>query len=240
MPTHLDFHCELCGATARYMSINGRLRCGWFECRPEIDPTEWFRLTGWDRDLFTHVLETVLENEASDVAVYRLVLPDRQNGDHNWIQIGFIAGTITISGDLAPGRVKHDNRGVISRPGQRLSIGWFSRAFSASYLASKFLDQVWVSENAADKCRDLAEEVEHNDTYQAELYELGERAKSVDDADPEEVAGWCRELVRLTDDADNIEGCHGYTRHNLALLTAIQRRFSILWRAAHEAVNANG
>lgn len=227
MPTYLDFRCAACGATAPYMSlISGALSCS------EHRATEghpWVVTSGIDRDLYHHELVVVFEDTAAGMASYRLTRPGGSEAQS--VRIAFLGGTIVIHGDLAPGRAAHDNRGVISRPGERLGVAWFAGAFSEHYVASKFLDEVWEPGAAAEKCREMAEDVEQNDSYRDALLELAEQAAGIDTKDTEDVLDWCRDLVRLTDEPDDVQGCYSFDRANKALLIAIQRRFAILWRA---------
>lgn len=234
MSTYLDFRCS-CGAIASFLSaLTGALACSEHKVKAGHP---WVLMSGMDRDLYRHELEVVLEHAESATAIYRLVPPG--GGVAQSVRLAFLGGQIAIYGDLAPGPMRHDNRGVLSRPLDPASAVWFASAYYDGMVA-KFLDKRWISTCASEHCLRLAGDVEHDEApLKQELQDLADDASSIDDDDDEEIAAWCRRLVDATDDSEAVEGCLGYDFKNEAVLRAIQLRFGILWRArANDAAGA--
>lgn len=142
------------------------------------------------------------------------------------VRISFLPGPhVAIYGDLCPGRVEHDNKGLISVTGK--GLGWFRGQLSASYIAEKFcLEKVFSKVKAEAYCREQAAEYE-GDTAQAWAY-LADDAAELDLDDRESVAHWASDLYELAGDSEAFAACHGYDVENLELLTDIQRAFSRL------------
>ncbi len=209
-----DCHC---GNPSTHLSLaNGQIRCD--AHAGEI--ADAVTMSGFDRDFVGYRLE--IEADTNGYTICRLSPPEGRYG--GWVQVADLRGSILIYGDLCPGVLTHDNRGVISV--EKKSLAWFVGATSTGYLASKFLDTAWQSDAAAAHCRDLAEREEDDDT-RAKLEDLADRAESM--GEPSDDPSWCDDLGEIDNDA--LEGCRGYDFANLALLVAIQRRFRLLWLA---------
>lgn len=227
MPTHLDFICHVCGATAtRVRTLDAVLACD--AHRSSIAPYD-VELRGIDRDLWNHTLEVIEETER--VQLYRLVDP-RCGGEMQSMRLAFLPSYIAIHGDWCPGRETQDNRGVFSDHGYTRS--WFVGATSESYLCGKFIGRVFVPARAAAYCRDLIEQEWRDGKHDEELRELADDADSLDERGDGEIESWKERLYALTEDSECFDACYDYDPTNAALLCAIQRRFRFLW-LAHEA-----
>jgi hypothetical protein len=153
---------------------------------------------------------------------YRLVPTFNTLG--NDVRISFLpGGYVAIYGDLCPGRVRHDNKGIFSV----VSKGepWFRGNLSERYLAEKFgLEQVFRPDYAEKYCRERADDLESDNPVDAGSYlELAEMVTFVNTRDDGDVNAWLEDLRDLETDSDGIEACYGYDQDNLDLLVGIHR-----------------
>lgn len=223
MATHLDFKCVECGAVATLLgTIAGTLVCA--EHQRVIHP-HMVDLTGFDRDLWDHTLEVIMESQR--VQLYRLVDPDCRGSEMQSTRIGFLDGYVVIHGDMCPGVEQQDNRGVTCGP--NYDRPWFVGAKSPDYLNGKFLERVFVPELAADMCRERIDTGLARARHDEELEDLATEADALDMSDGRAIEAWKARLYEVTGDWEDLDACMGYEPANAALLGAIQRRFRLLW-----------
>lgn len=151
---------------------------------------------------------------------------------------------ITITGDCHPGRVPGRRGGVIARG---YDLDWFSQKLEPSYLAEKFLTEVWVKEKFVEWVKEYLKDSEAVDT-EAKEWLVGARLEEnwtekeallyfISDEDlfetPESAYNnlpsyYDRDRWICPYDSEFISPGFDYDPTELGWLAAIQRRFSEL------------
>ena len=172
--------------------------------------TDTLRETLAGLDLVPHAMDP-----AHRLSSYYLMRPGSRMGS---VYLLFTGEGIVLMGDYCPAQ-----NGVISCLGY--GEGWFSERLGEDYLASKFLQKVWVPEQGAEAlCYDLLHARRHDRLTKAD-------AREAFDAVTEAVADYALTAERaytIHGDAglSDFEGGMGYEPHEMALLCAIQQRFA--------------
>lgn len=166
-----------------------------------------------------------------------------------WVHVLFTPVGIVVGGDLL-------GLGAIARLGMKGGYGpdWFGSGLSEDYLCSKFFDQEWQREAAAEHCRQVARDYragEHDDEAArlsdaafkewrtAKYRDWTALADRIDGMEIETLEVFLAELRTLGwRDGGDLPPGYDYPLINAGWLCAIQQKFAIEWQKLAAAANA--